>query len=282
MNTKIIRHPEDNLRQPNQSQSALARGLAIMEWITAQDRAVSSAEAAEALALPRPTVHRMAQQLERQGFLQRVPGSKRFSGGSRLHSLSLAALSNSVVGAPRHAVLQALSEEIEETCNCTMLEGSHIVYFDRVEANWPYRIHLPVGTHVPLHCTASGKLFLALMPAVQRDRLLSTLSLTRYTELTITDRRQLENQLNHIKEQGIALDEGEYLAGLIALAIPILDLRNRICFAIAVHVPTARRSLEELWQYLPAMRRAAGKLSQLNNCEAESNAPGGTPRRRKK
>ena len=137
------------MSKENNAQSALVRGLAIIEWICAQDRPVSSAEAAEAVGLPRATAHRMAQQLEAQGYLQHMPGSKRFSGGPKLHSLALAALSNSVIGAPRHAILQSLSEEIEETCNCTMLEGNHIVYFDRVEANWPYRIHLPVGTHVP-------------------------------------------------------------------------------------------------------------------------------------
>lgn len=247
----------------NGAQSALERGLNILEWIAGQDRPVSSTEAAQALALPKPTVHRMAQKLEEQGFLQRVPGSKRFSGGPRMRSLSLAALSNSVIGAPRHAVLQSLSEEIEETCNCTMLDGNHIVYIDRVEANWAYRIHLPVGTHVPLHCTASGKLFLALMPTARRKKLLTTLTLTRHTELTITDLKQLEDQLDRIKEEGIAIDEGEYLAGLIAVAIPVLDANERICFAIAIHAPTARRSLPELRQYLPAMRRAAGKLSQV-------------------
>lgn len=247
----------------NGTQSALERGLSIIEWIVAAERAVTSAEVAEALDLPKPTVHRMARQLEEQGFLQRVPGSKRFSGGPRMHALSLAALSNSVIGAPRHAVLQSLSEEIGETCNCTMLEGNHIVYFDRVEANWPYRIHLPVGTHVPLHCTASGKLFLALMSRSQRDRLLGTLTMERHTRLTITDVSQLTEQLEQIKEDGISLDEGEYLDGLISLAIPVLDAHDRICFAIAVHAPTARRNMAELRQYLPAMRRAAGKLADL-------------------
>jgi len=247
----------------NNAQSALVRGLAIIEWICAQDRPVSSAEAAEAVGLPKATAHRMAQQLEAQGYLQHMPGSKRFSGGPKLHGLALAALSNSVIGAPRHAILQSLSEEIEETCNCTMLEGSHIVYFDRVEANWPYRIHLPVGTHLPLHCTASGKLFLALMPKMRCERLLNTLTLTRHTDLTITDPARLEAQLGRIREDGISVDEGEYLDGLISLAIPVLDEHERICFAIAVHAPTARRSVMELRQYLPAMRRAAGKLSSV-------------------
>jgi DNA-binding IclR family transcriptional regulator len=142
-----------------------------------------------------------------------------------------------------------------------MLEGNHIVYFDRVEANWPYRIHLPVGSHVPLHCTASGKLFLAMMPRAQRDRLLGTLDLKRYTDFTITDVDQLLVELSRIRQDGISVDEGEYLDGLISLAIPVLDEHEHICFAIAVHAPTARRSVMELRQYLPAMRRAAAKLS---------------------
>lgn len=247
----------------NNSQSALLRGLAVIEWISAQDRAVSSAEAADAVELPKSTVHRMAVQLEAQGYLQRVPGSKRFSGGARLHYLALAAVSNSVIGAPRHAVLQSLSEEIEETCNCTTLDGSHIVYLDRVEANWPYRIHLPVGSRVPLHCTASGKLFLALMPRSQRDRMLQTLTLDRHTDRTITDPIRLNTQLERIGEERISIDEGEYLDGLISVAIPVFDEHERICFAIAVHAPTARRSVPELRRYLPAMRRAAAKLSNV-------------------
>ena len=51
---------------------------------------------------------------------------------------------------------------------------------------------------------------------------------------------------------------GEYLDGLISLAIPVLDEHERICFAIAVHAPTARRNVMELRQYLPALRRALG------------------------
>jgi DNA-binding IclR family transcriptional regulator len=144
-----------------------------------------------------------------------------------------------------------------------MLEGSHIVYFDRVEANWPYRIHLPVGSHVPLHCTASGKLFLAMMPMAQCERLLHTLTLSRHTDLTITDLSQLHDQLLITREQGVSIDEGEYLDGLISLAVPVFDQHDRICFAIAVHAPTARRNVMELRQYLPAMRRAAGRLSSV-------------------
>ena len=71
----------------------------------------------------------------------------------------------------------------------------------------------------------------------------------------------VEQLLERIAQEGLSVDEGEYLDGLISLAIPVFDEHQRICFAIAVHAPTARRSLVELRQYIPALRRAAGKLS---------------------
>mgnify|MGYP001820487012 FL=1 len=140
---------DSNMKKSN-SQSTLSRGFLITEKIVQAERPVSSAFLAEELDLPKATVHRIAQQLEEEGILQREPGGKRFTGGRRLRDLAFSTLSNSAITGHRNAILKALSEEIGETCNLTVLDGSEIVYLDRVEANWPYRIHLPVGSHLPL------------------------------------------------------------------------------------------------------------------------------------
>ncbi len=256
------------MNKPSDSNSTLFRALLIMEKIVESERPLSSAYLAEMLALPKATVHRIAQQLEGEGYLQREPVSRRFVAGRRLRDFSLAVLSNAVLGAPRHAVLQALAEEIGETCNCTMLDGNQIIYFDRIEANWPYRIHLPPGSRLPLHCTASGKLFLASMTVAQRQQLLTSAPLKRHTERTITDPQQLESELQRIAEQGYGVDNEELLPGMVALALPVTDDSERICFTVAVHAPTVRKPLEELRQYLPALRRAAAALS-ASYCNGE-------------
>lgn len=249
------------MKKENGNQSAMARGFSLLEHVVRASRPVSSAELAEDLQLPKPTVHRIAQQLEQEALLQREPGSKRFVAAPRLRDFALSVLSNSVLGAPRHAILQSLSEEIGETCNCSSLDGHHLVYFDRVETNWPYRIHLPVGSRLPLHCTAGGKLFLAYMNPSQRRRLIDSVPLKRYTDRTITDPDTLEVELERIKDEGIGVDNEEFMSGLVAISIPVIDESNRMCFALAVHAPTARMSVAELRQYLPALRRAAGALS---------------------
>jgi DNA-binding IclR family transcriptional regulator len=170
-------------------------------------------------------------------------------------------MSNRALGAPRHAILQTLSDEVGETCNCTMLDGDHTVYFDRVEANWPYRIQLPVGTRLPLHCTASGKLFLAHMDSRARQRLIRAAPLKRFTDRTITDPEMLSQELKRIAGDGVGVDNEEFMAGMVAIAVPVFNAANEVCFTVAVHAPTVRKPLDALRQYLPALRKAAAAMA---------------------
>lgn len=215
----------------------------------------------EELDLPKPTLNRILQQLEEEGLLQREPIHRRFVPGPRTQQLAQGVMPNRALGAPRHAILRALSEKIGETCNCTMLDGDRTVYFDRVEANWPHRIQLPAGSKLPLHCTASGKLFLAHMNARQRRRLVSAAPLTRYTDRTITDVELLMVELKRIDNDGVGVDNEEYLAGMVAVSVPVFNPTHEICFTVSVHAPTIRKQLDALRQYVPALRKAAAAMA---------------------
>ncbi len=245
----------------NETQSTLIRGFYIIEKIVQADRPLSSAYLADELDLPKATVHRICQQLGAEGLLQREPSGKRFTGGKRLQDMAISTLSNSIINAYRGAILQSLSEEVGETCNLTVMEGHEIVYLERMETNWPYRIHLPVGSHLPLHCTATGKLFLANLKPPKRKKMLDSLYLSRHTELTITNREKLEAQLQKIEQEGVGYDTGEYLEGMVAIAVPVIEIDDNVSFAIAIHAPSARKSVTELRQYLPVLRHAAAKMA---------------------
>lgn len=242
--------------------STLLRGLAIMNAIANSSRPLSIADLVSELGLAKPTVHRIASQLEDENYLQRNPNDKRFVIGSKLMEFSTNILSNNSVGAPRRAILEALSNEIGETCNCTMLDGYHTVYFDRVECNWPIKINLHPGSKLPLHATASGKLFLAYMRKSDRNRILDAAELIASTEHTITSSEKLKEQLKVVKKQGIAFDNEEFIDGMIAIAVPVFDSKNRICFTVAVHAPTTRQTIESLSEYIPSLHHAADALAE--------------------
>lgn len=256
-----------NSSTPN---STLLRGLAIMNAVANSSRPLSIADLVNELGLAKPTVHRIASQLEEENYLQRNPSDKRFVIGLKLKEFSTSILSNNSIGAPRRAILEALSNEIGETCNCTMLDGYHTVYFDRVECNWPIKINLHPGSKLPLHATASGKLFLAYMKKSDRQRILEATPLAASTEHTITSIDELNTQLKIIKKQAIAFDNEEFIDGMIAIALPVFDNKNRICFTVAVHAPTTRQTIESLSEYIPSLHHAADALAE-SYCNKDRN-----------
>ena len=241
--------------------SVATRAFSVLERVAASAEPLALPDLVETTGFPKSTVHRLLQLLESERLLAREPDGKHYTAGPRLSTLALAALKNSANRAERHAVLRGLVEEIGETCNFTILDGDEIVYLDRVEAHWPLRLMLAPGSHVPLHCTASGKLFLALMPAPRRRRLLAAAPLKRLTRNTITDKDRLLHELERIRAEKIGTDNEEFLAGLTAVAVPVPDARQRILATVAVHAPTSRMSIAKARTHVPALRRAAAKLA---------------------
>ncbi|CAA6821423.1 MAG: IclR family transcriptional regulator, partial [uncultured Thiotrichaceae bacterium] len=79
---------------------------------------------------------------------------------------------------------------------------------------------------------------------------------------TMTDAGALEAELDTIVEQGFGFDRGEYLEGMIAIAVPVINLQGQAIMALAIHAPSVRKSLDELRQYLPVLRRAAGQMAE--------------------
>jgi DNA-binding IclR family transcriptional regulator len=162
----------------------------------------------------------------------------------------------------RRAILARLVEAIGETCNLTMLDGDEVLYLERVETSANVRLHMSAGSRVPLHCTASGKLLLAGLPAARVRALLGTGPLARYTPRTIVDRSTLERELQTIRTSGVGTDVGEYLADSVCLAVPVKDPHGRTCAAVAVHGPAPRMTLRKGYGFVPAMQEAAKAIAQ--------------------
>lgn len=239
--------------------SPALRLIALLEHVARADKALTLTDIIGQIHQPKPTVYRMLQQLEQAGLLVKEPDSKRYAPGPRLSRLAEDVLLNAQVRAARHAILEQLVEELGETCNYTMPAGTEVVYLDRVETAWPLRFHLQPGSRVPMHCSASGKLFLAHMAPVQRNRLLAHLQYHGYTPNTITSRIGLEAELARVRAQGYALDNEEFLTGLVCVAVAVFEpgRRSKVRGSVAVQAPASRLPIERATSALPALRRAA-------------------------
>ena len=269
---EIVKTPKANLIEIN-GDTPTMRLFSLLEAIATKDQLFSLQALTEELHIPKPTLHRMLQQLESAGLLERSADGRHYGTGVRLRRLAENLLLNDILHGARHAVLRQLVDEIGESCNLTALTGSEVIYLDRVETAAPLRFYLHPGSRVPAHCSASGKVFLSEMTRSQRQRLLAHAPLEAYTPKTLTKMEQLEKEFKQIKRQGFALDNEEFLPGLLCVAVLVPNASGRSNLCVAVQAPIMRLTLEKALKLLPSLQRAADALSQI---EADA-APAPTP-----
>lgn len=239
------------------------RLLTLLEEVVRIGGPVTPADLGGVTDLPKATLHRLFQTLETEGYLQREPDGRSYSVGPRARQLAVATLSTMRVRTSRLAVLRALAKDTGETCNLAIPDREAMVYLDRVETEWPLRVQFSVGTHVPLYCTASGKLYLSTLSAARLDSYLRNVDLEAKTPRTITDREALRDEIAKVREQDFSIDDEEFLEGVIAFAVPLRDMYGRMPATVSFQGPTQRITVERGYEFLPRLRRAAEELSAL-------------------
>ncbi|WP_170366749.1 IclR family transcriptional regulator [Ruegeria arenilitoris] len=239
------------------------RLLLILEEVARRGVAVKPADLIEALGLAKPTVHRLLQTAEAEGFLQRDLDGRSYGPGPRLRQMSVNTVSSEHLRTARLAILRGVADEIGETCNLAIPDREGMIYLDRVETKWPLRIQLPIGTQVPFHCTASGKMYLSTLRRNTMDGFLSARGLTANTEKTITDPTSMRAEIAKIAQNGYSTDDEEFMPGMAAVAVPVFDENDRLAATLSVHAPTQRHDLTSLKQFLPLLQSGALKLSGL-------------------
>ncbi len=239
------------------------RLFALLEVIAAKDQYFSLQSLADETAVPKPTLHRMLQQLEGAQLLERSGDGRHYGTGVRLRRLAENLLMNDTAHGARHAVLRTLVAEVGESVNLTALSGSEVIYLDRVETPAPLRFYLHPGSRVPVHCSASGKVFLSQMVASQRQRLLDNTPLEAFTPKTLTAPEALEAEIRKVKRQGFALDNEEFLPGLLCVAVAVPSGTGRSNLCVAVQAPLMRLTADKALALLPALQRAAAALSRI-------------------
>lgn len=242
--------------------SSINRVLEIIELVSISERPLSPADLAFSLDIPKPSIHRLLQQLEADGFVQ-TDWRGLIIPSTRLVKTAVGVLTCNSLESLRLSVLQRLAAEVGETCGIAIPNNLEMMYTDRVQSNWPLRIYLPIGGNVPVWCTSSGKLYLSSLPKTQRKRLMSNMPLQALTNNTLVDKVQLEASLEQIAETGVGVDNEEFIAGMVALSVPILSPDGHYFASLFTHAPTIRKSLADLQVFVPQLQAAANELSLL-------------------
>jgi len=251
--------------EPVSGSSPAARMFSLLEFIAGKDDFVSLQMLARETGLPKPTLHRMLNNFVQDGLLVRQTDRRLYGTSPRLRAFAETLLMNATQTGARHAVLRALVQELGETCNITTLSGDEVLYLDRVETQEPLRFHLGAGSRVPIHCSASGKLLAGQLSEATRRKLLEHAPLEQFTDATITAFDRLEEEILLSRARGYGLDDGEFIHGLVCFAVLVPGSRGRSGQCVAVQGPSMRMTSDDADRFLPALRRAADVLSEIED-----------------
>lgn len=241
--------------------SSTLKAFGVLEVLVRAGRSMTLAELIQATELPKPSLHRTLGLFEEAGLLTREPGGRAYVIGERLSRFGFDVLRHDAAATERRTILRRVVAEIGESCNLAVLHKGDLVYLDRIEAEWPLRLQLPLGT-VALrpHCCASGKLLLAHLAETARVRLIGQMPLQRFTERTITDRSVLASELDRIVTAGYAIDNEEFVSGVACVAVPIRDQRGDVVASLAIQGATARLPLMRAIEFVPRLKAAAAEV----------------------
>jgi DNA-binding IclR family transcriptional regulator len=158
-------------------------------------------------------------------------------------------------------IMTELVHQVRETTYLAVLRRNAVVPVEVVEADRPVRIVSQLGEALPLHCTAAGKAYLAFESEDDVRALLPD-GLARFTERTIVDRQALAQQLKTVASLGYAVDLGEHVEDIRAVAAPVRDYARVVVGALAIAAPASRLTPERIEKEVaPLVLKAGRELS---------------------
>ena len=198
------------------------------------------AEISRRMGLSQSTTFRLLVSLKSSGFIEQIQSNRKYRLGVTCLALGDAFLRNNNLRQRAYDSLVNLRDRCGETVHLAFLEGSEVIYLDKLAGLHPIGLMSSrAGGRAPAYCTALGKSLLAYLPESKLVEVLQDTRFVRYTEKTITDIESLYRELEKVREQGYSIDNEEREQGAGCIACPIFGHLGIIA-AISASGPVER------------------------------------------
>jgi len=227
--------------------STVLRAVSLLEALaSAPPEGMGVTEISKAIGANRSTVYRILGALRPLGYVREgaEPGSVCL--GFRVVELGEKVLGQLDIRRVAGAHLRELAQITEETCHLAVLDGLEVVYADKAESEHSIRLFSVPGKRMPVYSTSMGKALLAAMEEDERNEILDQVELVPRSPNTITDRGELERDIDAIAGRGYSVDLGENELGTVCVGAAILDRDDRPVAALSASGPESRMRGEEM------------------------------------
>lgn len=237
------------------------KAMELIELLLQRRNPMSLQEIAEASGYPKSTVHGLLATLCAHRVVQQGDDG-RYGLGVFLFECGCAVSAGWDITVAARPHLEQLAAKTGGSTYIALLDGDSALSFDRCIGSGGLQVIPELGSRMPLHATAQGKLLLAQMKDKQVLKVLQHSGMQAYTPHTIIDPQKLLLSLQEIRRNDLAVEDGEYKIGLRSAAAPVRDRFGQVRYALGIVGLYRKVQCDEFQQALMQLQMQARQLSR--------------------
>ncbi|MGC9384296.1 MAG: IclR family transcriptional regulator [Kosmotogaceae bacterium] len=244
----------------------IERIIKILDSFSLDKPELTLKELTDKTGLPKPTVYRIAEALNRVNILSKDDNISKYRIGVKLFELGSLYLETLELRKLAFPEIEKLSKYTEESIHMGVLDGNEVTSIEGMGSTHNLQAKLWIGKRSPIYCTSIGKAILAFLPDKEQEEILSSIELKEYTKNTITNKKELRKELESIKRQGFAVDDEEHDEGIMCIGAPIFNNKGEVVASISISGPKIRMKEQKLEKYkkllMDSVKRISDKLGK--------------------
>ncbi len=259
------RKPQEHSRKGREKNfvAVAQRLFSVLEALSQQRKSgVPLDEVTQITGLAKTTVHRLLYSMVKLGYVDQDPVSSLYMLSGQFFELGTNALPYQRLTVLAKPLMQSLLLTFGESVNLAVPRGGVAIYILVQESPKAHRVAAQVGNYSYLHCTAVGKSIAAHLSPSELEEALVCHGMPAMTPATITTRARLQEELERVRSEGIAVDHEENIQGIICVGGPIFASDGKPIAALSISGPAVRMA-QSVPTIKVALREAVRKISLL-------------------
>lgn len=245
------------------SNYALAKALLVLSQFSTLHPERSVTELSELTGLSKSNVSKILKEFRALGFLLQDQTTRRYRVGPQALAVGAGYFAGSSLVRCADRFMHRLVKRTEATATLNVVCDSRVLFVAAKDGGRQPAFSWPVGSYIPLHATAAGKIAAAFAGRHDGAPIIANVELRSFTPSTICEVGALMEQFSEIRRVGIACTYGESTYGIAGVAAPILDDEDKVVGAISVLLPLEHaREVGHSAIVADAVREAARDVSR--------------------
>lgn len=241
--------------------ASLARGLEVICAFTRDKPTMTLSDVAKVTGMSRATTRRLLLTLVREGYAEKR--DRDFSLRPKVLQLGYSALSSVGILDIVQPVMNALSQQTQESIYTAVLTGDDVTYLARSTPDRVIAVSINIGNRLPAYAVSTGRVLLAGESDEALERYYDRVTLEQHTINTIRSIDQLRDVIAETRQLGYSLVDEELEVGVRSLSVPIYDNGGHVIAALNACCPSMRFPIKEMREKLvPELRNAAQSINE--------------------